>query len=221
METSVTEGRTLQDACDGRQDYMETNVTEGRTLQDACDGRQDYMETNVMEENMPLEPNAYIYNQFGIVEVDLKSYSPLVLAYIGDGVYELVLRTVFVGQGNRQVNKLHRLCSHYTKARAQSEIVDILLPHMTETEKETFRKGRNAKSYTTAKNASVNDYRRATGLEALVGYLYLSGEFSRLVGLIKIGVEAYEPQEEKDAEARNREGKWKRKKRKSKDGTRS
>lgn len=147
---------------------------------------------------------AYIRQQFQVAERDLNSYSPLVLAYIGDAVYELVLRTLVVGRGNQQVNKMHRETSRYAKAQAQSEMMDTILPLLTEEEKDIYRRGRNAKSYTTAKNASVNDYRRATGFEALMGYLYLSGQTSRLVELIKEALAYYTPDEHQGMEARNR-----------------
>ena len=149
------------------------------------------------------DPNAYIREQFHIPQSDLRSYSPLALAYIGDGIYELVIRTVILGKGGRPVNQMHRMSSHFAKARAQSEMVEILLPHMTEQEKQIYHRGRNAKSYTKAKNASVNDYRRATGLEAVMGYLYLSGQFPRLVELVKTAVDTYKPDESRDSEARN------------------
>ena len=162
------------------------------------------METGLAGSGETLQdPKSYILEQFGLPQLDLRSYSPLALAYIGDGIYELVVRTAVMGKGGCQVNKLHRLCSHLTKARAQSEMADILLPHMTGQEEEIYRRGRNAKSYTTAKNASVNDYRRATGFEAVMGYLYLSGQFPRLVELVKFAVDRYQPQERQDAEARN------------------
>lgn len=149
--------------------------------------------------------DAYIRQQFGIGETDTRHYSPLVLAYIGDGIYELIIRTAAVGKGNKQVNKLHREVSRLAKAQAQSAMVKILLPLLTEEEEGIYRRGRNAKSYTVAKNASVNDYRRATGFEALLGYLYLRGETERLLELVKAAVEGYTPTEHAGAEARNRE----------------
>ena len=161
------------------------------------------METDLNGADALQDPNSYVLEQFGMPQLDLRSFSPLALAYIGDGIYELVVRTAVMGRGGRQVQKLHRLCSHLTKAKAQSEMADLLLPYMTGQEEEIYRRGRNAKSYTTAKNASVNDYRRATGFEAVMGYLYLSGQFPRLVELVKLAMEKYQPQERQDAEARN------------------
>lgn len=146
---------------------------------------------------------AYIRQQFQISECDLNSYSPLVLAYVGDAVYELILRTIVVGKGNQQVNKLHRQTSCYAKAQAQSEMMETLLPLLTKEEADIYRRGRNAKSYTTAKNASVHDYRRATGFEALMGYLYLSNHMSRLTELVKEAFVHYTPDERQGMEARN------------------
>lgn len=147
--------------------------------------------------------DAYIRQQFQTGEKDIRSYSPLTLAYIGDGIYELVIRTVAVQKGNRQVKKLHRETSRLVKAQAQSAMMETLMPLLTKEEMDIYRRGRNAKSATTAKNASVNDYRRATGFEALMGYLYLRGNMHRLSELIKAGVEHYTPNEHEGVEARN------------------
>ena len=74
------------------------------------------------------------------------------------------------------------------KAQAQAEMMEVLQPHLTEEEADIYRRGRNAKSPTMAKNATMSDYRKATGFEALMGYLYLQDEFERLVELVKIGL---------------------------------
>ena len=115
-------------------------------------------------------------------------YSPLTLAYIGDGIYELVIRSIVVERANRSANDLHKKTTRYVKAPAQSAMIEALLPELTEDEEAVYRRGRNAKSYTTAKNASVADYRRATGFEALMGYLYLTGQIDRMLELIKDGI---------------------------------
>ena len=132
--------------------------------------------------------DAYIKEQFDIGEVDIRTYSPLTFAYIGDGIYDLIIRSIVVGRGNTRVNELHKRTSHIVKAHTQAEMIEKLLPHLTETEKDIYRRGRNAKSFTMAKNATVSDYRKATGFEALMGYLYLSDEFQRIVGLVKLGL---------------------------------
>lgn len=130
----------------------------------------------------------YLKEQFALPQVDIKSYSPLTLAYIGDGVYELVIRTILVEQGNTQPNKLHRRASALVKAQTQSEMIERIQEFFTEEEQRIYKRGRNAKSYTMAKNATMADYRRATGFEAVMGYLYLKGEVKRAIDLIKIGL---------------------------------
>ena len=125
---------------------------------------------------------------FELEDTDIRTYSPLTLAYIGDAIYELVIRTILVEKGNTQVNKLHQRASKLVKASAQSEIIEKLKPYLTEEEMGIFKRGRNAKSFTMAKNASMSDYRRATGFEALIGHLYLTEQWDRMLELIKIGI---------------------------------
>lgn len=132
--------------------------------------------------------NAFILEKFGVEEKDIRTYSPLTLAYIGDGIYDLVIRSLVVGEGNTHANLLHRKTSGMVKAKAQSELIEALLPELTEEEEAVYRRGRNAHSPTMAKNATMSDYRRATGFEALMGYLYLKNEFPRLVELVKLGL---------------------------------
>ncbi len=132
--------------------------------------------------------DTYIREQFEIAEVDIRTYSPLTLAYIGDGVYDLLIRTVVVGRGNMRTDELHRRTSRMVKAQTQAAMAEALLPELTDEEAEVYRRGRNAKSYTMAKNATMGDYRRATGFEALVGWLYLNDEMERVVELTKRGL---------------------------------
>ena len=117
------------------------------------------------------------------INSDPKSLSPLVLAYIGDAVFELMVRGYVLKDGNAPVNKLNKKSRNIVNAGSQSEMYEKLKDVLTETE------GRNAKSFTTAKNQSVSDYRRATGVEAIFGYIYLSGDLERLKELFKICVE--------------------------------
>lgn len=131
----------------------------------------------------------YLREVFGLENTDIRTYSPLTLAYIGDGIYELIIRTILVEKGNTQVNKLHQRASRLVKASAQSEMVESLKPYLTEEEMAVFKRGRNAKSFTTAKNATISDYRRATGFEVLMGYLYLTEQWERMLELIRIGIE--------------------------------
>lgn len=125
---------------------------------------------------------------FGEKGQDIRSYSPLTLAYIGDSIYDLVVRTMLVGKGNAPVNSLHRRASSLVKAEAQRESLRRIEAVLTEEEQSVYRRGRNAKSYTSAKNASITDYRIATGFEALMGYLYLTGQMDRLLELVKLGL---------------------------------
>jgi ribonuclease-3 family protein len=116
--------------------------------------------------------------------------SPLALAYIGDGVYELFVRTrVIEEHENMPAHKLHKKTVQYVKAHAQANSIEALLSHLTEDETAVYKRGRNTKSYTTPKNADMADYRKATGFEALIGFLYLSGENERLNELMKIAYE--------------------------------
>jgi len=126
---------------------------------------------------------------FNVKEQDIRTYSPLTLAYIGDGIFDLVIRSIVVGKGNTKANELHTRTSRIVKAASQSAMMEKILPHLTEEEESVYRRGRNAKSSTMAKNASMSDYRRATGFEALMGYLYLKNDFFRLMELVKIGLE--------------------------------
>ena len=126
---------------------------------------------------------------FNSKEVRPNEYSPLALAFIGDSVFDLVIKSVIVEKANCQVNKLQNKTSKIVRATTQALIVDALKDVLTEEEANIYRRGRNAKPYTKAKNASYSEYCKATGLEALVGYLYLKGETKRLIALIKTGLE--------------------------------
>lgn len=130
-----------------------------------------------------------IKKEFPCKEVDVKTYSPLTLAFIGDCVYDLIIRTMVVETGNRAASELHKKTSSYVKASAQAFMIEALQEKLTEEEQAVYRRGRNAKSYTTAKNASVGDYRKATGFEALIGYLYLSNRIDRVLEIVRLGVE--------------------------------
>lgn len=96
----------------------------------------------------------YLKEQFDLQPVDIRTYSPVVLAYIGDAVYELVIRTILVDQGNRQANTLHKKASTYVKASAQAAMAEAFLPELTEEELSYFKRGRNAKTVSMAKHAT-------------------------------------------------------------------
>ena len=117
-------------------------------------------------------------------------YSPLTLAFIGDAVFELYVRSLLVEQGNRPVNDLHAEATGYVCAESQSGMIEAIRPLFTEKEEHVYKRGRNAYSKTTPKHATVGEYRRATGFEAVIGWLYLNKETGRAVELMKAAVEA-------------------------------
>lgn len=140
-----------------------------------------------MEESLSLL--AQIKREFDCKEQDVRAYSPLTLAYIGDAIYDLIIRSVVVERANRSANDLHRRATRYVKAEAQAGMILALQEELTEEEVAVYKRGRNAKSYTMAKNASMADYRKATGFEALMGFLYLTDQMDRLLYLVKRGIE--------------------------------
>lgn len=148
-----------------------------------------------MEKSIEFGLEHYISRIPGMEPVDPKTSSPLVLAYIGDCVFDLIVKLMVTGRGNRQVHKLHEETSHYVQASAQSFMMREMQEHLTAEEHAVYRRGRNARSVSPAKNQSITDYRRATGFEALIGYLYLNGEYERLTELVTIGLESMEGRE--------------------------
>ena len=133
-----------------------------------------------------------IKTTFSIPDIDPNQYSPLTLAYMGDCAYEIVVRTLLVHKGNTHVDRLNKRASNLAKATTQALMITAIMERLTEEEVTIYKRGRNAKSYTSAKNASINEYRRATGFEALIGWLYLKGEFDRMTEIIRLGFEAIE-----------------------------
>ncbi len=117
-------------------------------------------------------------------------YAPLVLAYMGDAVYEIYVRgRVLEEHPDMPAYKLHRLAVGFVKARAQRAGMKFIEPLLEEDELAAYKRGRNAKSATVPKNADLMDYRRATGFEALVGYLHLAGREDRLAEIMKYAYE--------------------------------
>lgn len=148
-----------------------------------------------MEKSVGFEFDSYMQEVFQMKEVDVHSYSPLTLAYIGDSIYDLIIKSLVINQGNRQVNKLHKETSVYVQASTQSLMMRAMQEELTEEEHAVYKRGRNAKSVSPAKNQSITDYRRATGFEALLGYLYLKKEWKRMLDLVKIGLDSLKEKE--------------------------
>lgn len=148
-----------------------------------------------MEKSVGFEFDSYMQEVFQMKEVDVHSYSPLTLAYIGDSIYDLIIKSLVINQGNRQVNKLHKETSMYVQASTQSLMMRAMQEELTEEEHAVYKRGRNAKSVSPAKNQSITDYRRATGFEALLGYLYLKKEWKRMLDLLKIGLDSLKEKE--------------------------
>lgn len=122
-------------------------------------------------------------------KTELVTMSPLVLAYLGDTVYETYIREYLIRQNTqRKVNDLHKLAIKYVKAKAQATIIHEIEIELTEEESKIYKRGRNQKSNTSPKNADIIDYKHATGFEALVGYLYLNNEIERLQYIINKGI---------------------------------
>ena len=141
-----------------------------------------------MEESLSIY--SAIIEKFAMEKQDIRTISPLTLAYIGDSVFDLTIKTMVVGQGNAPVNKMHKKVSEIVKAHGQVQMYEAIKDILTENEISVFKRGRNAKSYTSAKNATKIDYRIATGYEALIGYLYLQDKMDRVLELINIGLDA-------------------------------
>ena len=143
-----------------------------------------------IENNVDMGSDSYMREVFGMQEVDIREYSPLTLAYIGDSIYDLIIKSLVINEGNKQVQKLHQETSSLVQASAQSKMMRTLQEILTEEEHTIYKRGRNAKSVSPAKNQSITDYRRATGFEALMGYLYLKKDMKRLIDLVKIGLDS-------------------------------
>lgn len=141
---------------------------------------------------MAVNLNEYLNEQFNIEAKDIRTYSPLTLAYIGDSVFDVVIRSILVNKGNTAVNKLHQRASRIVNARTQCEMAKLLAEDFTETEADIFRRGRNSKPHTKAKNASTIEYLDATGFEAVMGYLYLTNDMDRVCELVNKGLEKLE-----------------------------
>lgn len=138
---------------------------------------------------MAVDLNEYINSEFGIESQDIRTYSPLTLAYIGDAVYDVVIRSILVNKGNTAVNKLHKRASDIVRAATQAEMIKALMDDLTEEEITYYKRGRNSKPHTKAKNATTIEYLDATGFEAVIGFLYLTGDMKRICELVKLGID--------------------------------
>ena len=141
------------------------------------------------ESNMSEDINNVIGGEYPIKKGDVNLFSPLVFAYVGDAVFELYVRTLLLSQGNAPVHKLHKRSIAFVKAKAQSDTIHRLMPVLSAEEQDIVRRGRNAKSGTIPKNADVTEYKYATGFETLLGYLYVKGDYTRLLELLKMSVQ--------------------------------
>ncbi|WP_026651662.1 Mini-ribonuclease 3 [Butyrivibrio proteoclasticus] len=141
---------------------------------------------------MAADLNSYLNSFFNIESKDIRTYSPLTLAYIGDAVFDVIIRSILVNKGNTAVNKLHQRASGIVKAKTQSDFVHILMDDLTQDEIDIYKRGRNSKPHTKAKNASTIEYLDATGFEAVMGYLYLTDNLDRALELVKLGIEKLE-----------------------------
>lgn len=120
---------------------------------------------------------------------EAKLLSPLVWAYVGDSVYELFVRTKLTNKSNAKPHKLHIESIKYVKAKAQADILKKINDSLTDEEKDIVRRGRNTENHHVAKNANIADYSQSTGFEALIGYLYLTKQDSRLEEILNMCIE--------------------------------
>jgi len=128
------------------------------------------------------------FEKLAIKDVDVKSYSPLSLAFIGDSVYDFYVKFYLVLEGNKPVNGYHTQSKRFVKASEQAMILDKLTPHLTEEEQRIIKWGRNAKSMSLPKHSSRDEYQKATSFECLLGYLLVSKEYERLMYIIIEGI---------------------------------
>lgn len=127
--------------------------------------------------------------RLSLSDCNAKELSPLTLAFVGDGVYDLFIREELVCNANRPVGELNKLKVEKVRCQAQAQLIKVIEPYLTEEEIDIYKRGRNAHTVHTPKNASIADYHAATGLEALFGYLYLSNRIPRIRELIKFSSE--------------------------------
>ena len=142
-----------------------------------------------MEESLKLEENI---NQSNMSEKEAYQYSPLALAYIGDSALDLLVKTYYVKNSNKQTYKYHKDVCNIVKAVNQAQFIDNIMDELAEAEMDIYKRGRNATTHSKAKNATMGEYRKATGLEALFGYLYLKGDMAKLNSFVDRMIDMYE-----------------------------
>ena len=142
-----------------------------------------------MEESLKLEESI---NQSNMSEKEAYQYSPLALAYIGDSALDLLVKTYYVKNTNKQTYKYHKDVCNIVKAVNQAQFIDSIMDELTEDEMDIYKRGRNATTHSKAKNATMGEYRKATGLEALFGYLYLKGDMAKLNSFVDRMIDMYE-----------------------------
>lgn len=123
-------------------------------------------------------------------ETDIRTYSPLALAYIGDSVFDICVRTYILKKANTTPNKLHNKSKSLVNATSQSKMYKYIIERVSEDEIAILKRGRNANTNSSAKNSSMIDYKNATGLETLFGYLYLTGNEKRILQIFEMCLKA-------------------------------
>ena len=141
-----------------------------------------------MEKSVDWQFDSYMQEIFQMKEVDIREYSPLALAYIGDCIFDLVIKSLVMNEGNKQVQKMHKETSSYVQASAQSKMMRTIQEHLTEEEHGIYTRGSNPKCVAPQKNKSNTHYRRARVFDGLLVYLYLKKDWTRLLDLVKIGL---------------------------------
>lgn len=157
------------------------------------------MEKNIKENHANQFLDA-LNDVFHLKKPDIAQYSPLTLAYIGDDVYDLIIRTIIVEEGNAPVNALNHKVTSLVNATFQAKLIHAILPRLTEIEKSIYLRGRNAKPSSMAKNSKPSDYRHATGFETLMGYLYLENNMERVLELVQAGLQECLDEQQKGTE---------------------
>ena len=135
---------------------------------------------------------------FSLKEVDIREYSPLTLAYIGDSIYDLIIKSIVINEGNKQVQKLHKETSALVQASAQSKMMRTLQGILTPEELGVYKRGRNSRSVSRQKINPLDGSRRATGFEALMGYLYLEKKWARMTELVPNSIQSLKTEENQD-----------------------